>query len=127
MAIIVERGQQLPAMLAAPRAIALVSVPWSPWPRKSRDVLTALERSRELWLPDATVEFYDLWPEEDDELNRWYVGMCQSHATRFELHGHGYGPLWWLAGGVVLECLTRPYAQPLELLQQRSAALLAGC
>jgi hypothetical protein len=41
-----------------------------------------------------------------------------------ELHGHGYGPLWWLAGGVVLVCLTKPYERPLASLQQRSAALL---
>ena len=111
-------------MLAAPRAIALISVPWSPWPRKSRDVLAALESSRQLWSPGASVMFFDLWPEREDELNRWYEGLCQSHAPRLELHGHGYGPLWWLAGGVVLECLTRPYEQPLASLQRRSAALL---
>ena len=108
------------------RAIAVVSVPWSPWPRKSRVVLAALEDSRDVWLPGLAVEFFDLWPEREDELNRWYEGMCQSHAPRFELHGHGYGPLWWLAGGAVLDCLTKPYEQPLESLQQRSATLLRG-
>jgi hypothetical protein len=123
MARVVERMDQVPALLAAPRAVALVSVPWSPWPRKSRDVLVALERNRESWLPGAPVEFFDLWPEREDELNSWYEGMCHSHAPRFELHGHGYGPLWWLAGGVVLECQTKPYELPLEALRERSAAI----
>jgi hypothetical protein len=124
MAHVIERVQQVPALLTAPRAVALVSVPWSPWPQKSRDVLAVLERSRELWLPDTPVEFFDLWPERDDKLNRWYEGICQSHALRFELHGHGYGPLWWLAGGVVLGCQTKPYELPLESLQERAAAYL---
>src|SRR5262249_36958422 len=79
MSVVVERVQQVPPMLAAPRAVALVSVPWSPWPRKSRDVLAALEDSREQWSPDAPVEFFDLWPEREDELYRWYEDMCQSH------------------------------------------------
>lgn len=121
MPMLVERAQQVPAMVAA-RAIVLVSVPWSPWPRKSRDVLTALEQSLELWSPDASVEFFDLWPEREDGLNRWYEEICKSHFPQLELHGHGYGPLWWMAHGVVLDCLTKPYEHPLTLLRQRSAA-----
>jgi hypothetical protein len=68
---VIERVQQVPALLAAPRAIALVSVPWSPWPRKSRQVLAALEGSRPMWSPGAPVECFDLWPEREGELNRW--------------------------------------------------------
>lgn len=110
-------------MLSASHTIALVSVPWSPWPRKSREVLAALESTRGQWSPDSPAEFFDLWPERDDELNRWYEALCVSSSPRFELHGHGYGPLWWLAEGKVLGCLTKPYDHTLEDLQQRSAAL----
>ena len=52
------------------------------------------------------------------------VTVCERHAPRFELHGHGYGPLWWQFAGVVVECLTKPYEQPLISLQQRSSILL---
>jgi hypothetical protein len=114
---------QVSQMLSASRAIVLVSVAWSPWPRKSREVLVALEFSRGQWAPNATVEFFDIWPERDDELNHWYEGLCVNSAPPFELHGHGYGPLWWLAKGKVLECLSKPYEYPLETLQQRAAAL----
>src|SRR5215813_9873275 len=102
MVVAVEGAAQLPALLAAPRAIVLVSVPWSPWPRKSRDALAALEASREQWSPNAPVAFFALWPEGEDALNRWYEGLCEQYSPRFELHGHGYGPLWWVAGGAVL-------------------------
>jgi len=48
--------------------------------------------------------------------------MCRDHAA-FELHGHGYGPLWWLADGVILDCLTKPYEPRLRSLKERSAVL----
>jgi hypothetical protein len=123
MVQVVENMQQATLMLSASRAIALVSVPWSPWPRKSRDVLDALESTRGQWFPDSHVEFFELWPERDSDLNRWYDALCVSASPRFELHGHGYGPLWWLAAGKVLDCITKPYEYPQEELQQRSAAV----
>jgi hypothetical protein len=69
---VVENVEQVYPMLSAFRAVVLVSVPWSPWPRKSRDVLTALEASIEQWSAHASVAFFDVWPERDGELNRWY-------------------------------------------------------
>ncbi|MBI1833103.1 MAG: hypothetical protein HY040_08785 [Planctomycetes bacterium] len=126
MAHLVEKMRQVYSMLSAARAIVLVSVPWSPWPRKSRDVLAALESTQEQWFTDASVEFFDLWPERDDELKRWYESLFANSAPRFQLHGHGYGPLWWLSEGKVLECLTEPYVFSLEALQQRSAAFFHG-
>lgn len=126
MAYVVENIQQASPMLSASRAIALVSVAWSPWPRLSREVLAALESTLGQWSPDPLVELFDLWPERDDELNRWYDALCVSLSPRFELHGHGYGPLWWMANGKVLECITRPYEYPLEELQERSVAVFRG-
>jgi hypothetical protein len=123
MVLVVERMEQTTRLLAAPRAIALVSVPWSPWPQKSRKVLAVLEESRELWLPAVAVEFFDLWPERDAGLNSWYDRLCESH-SQFELHGHGYGPLWWLAGGKMLACRSKPYESPIEDLRGYSALLL---
>jgi hypothetical protein len=123
---VVDNMRQASAMLSASHAIAVVSVPWSPWPRKSRQVLAALGSTRGHWSPDSFVEFFDLWPERDGELNRWYDALCASASPWFELHGHGYGPLWWLASGKVLECITKPYEYSLEELQQRSAAVFRG-
>ena len=121
MVHVVENMRQASQLLSAPRAIVLVSVPWSPWPHKSREVLIALDSTRAFWSPAIVVEFFDLWPERDHELNRWYEALCISLSPRFELHGHGYGPLWWLANGKVLECITKPYDYPLEELRQRSS------
>ena len=115
--------KHLPAMLTAPRAIVLVSVAWSPWPSKSRKVLTDLDSNRRLWIPNSLVEFFDLWPERDESLNSWYEEMCKSYSLNFELHGHGYGPLWWLVRGEVTDCLTKPYEHSLETLQQRTTML----
>jgi hypothetical protein len=70
MPIVVERMDQVSPMLSASRAIVLVSVPWSVWPSKSREMLAALESTREQWSREVPVEFFDLWPERDDELNR---------------------------------------------------------
>lgn len=67
------------------------------------------------------MEFFDLWPERDGELNHWYDALCLSASPRFVLHGHGYGPLWWLSQGEVLECITKPYEHPLEELKKRFA------
>ncbi|MDB5345835.1 MAG: hypothetical protein JWP89_4212 [Schlesneria sp.] len=114
---------QLSQMQLASRAIALISVPWSPWPQKSREVLVSLETSQEQWSPQCPVEFFDVWPERDAELNRWYEMQCVDAEPKFELHGHGYGPLWWLANGKVLECLAKPYDLPLKEIQRRSAAI----
>jgi len=123
MAHVVESMLQVSPMLAASRAIVLVSVLWSPWPQKSRDVLAALESSCPQWSPQASVEFFDLWPEREDELNRWYESLCLHSSPRFELHGNGYGPLWWMVEGHVFECLTKPYEYPLKSLKQRSMAI----
>lgn len=120
MVHIVENVGQLSAMLTAARAIVIVSVPWSPWPKKSRVALATLEATHGQCSPDASIAFFDLWPERDEKLNRWYESLCVNSSPRFELHGHGYGPLWWLAEGKVLECITKPYDYPLEILQQRS-------
>jgi hypothetical protein len=116
----VDSMRQVPAMLAARRAVAVISVPWSPWPRKSRELLAVLEQNREQWSPGTPVQFFDLWPEQEEELYCWYEQLCEQYAPRLALHGHGYGPLWWLTRGVVLDCLYKPYEFPLEELQQRS-------
>ena len=123
---VVEGLRDLPGLLAAPRAVAVVSVPWSPWPRRSREALAALERTRGDWSPSAEVAFFDLRPEAGAGLGRWYEAWVAQHAARFELHGHGYGPLWWLAGGAVLGCLAKPYDRPPADLERRSAALFGG-
>jgi len=126
VAIALERFDQVSALLAAPRAIVLVTVAWSPWPSRSRHVLGALEETQDRWLPDAPVTFFDLWPEREAELDRWYEGLCATYAPRFELHGHGYGPLWWLAAGAIVDCLTKPYLYPLAELQERSRSAFGG-
>lgn len=123
MVNVIEHLEQTAAMMSAPRAIVLVSVPWSPWPQKSRRTLAALEATRTLWSPNAAVEFFDLWPERNEELNRWYDELCASASPRFALHGDGYGPFWWMVEGKVLKCLTRPYEIPPQSLQQRSAEI----
>jgi hypothetical protein len=123
MARVIENMTDLTSMLSSSCAIAIVSVPWSPWHSKSREVLAALESTCRQWSPNASVKFFDLWPERDEELNRWYTALCTNLSPRLELHGHGYGPLWWLAEGEVLECLIKPYEYSLETIQQRSAEL----
>jgi hypothetical protein len=123
MAQTIKQMGQLATMLLAPRAITVVSVAWSPFPRKSRDALAALESTQEFWSPKSPIEFFDLWPEEDETLNSWYDGECRAAYPKFELHGHGYGPIWWLANGKVLDCLTGPYNFPLGELQERSKAI----
>jgi hypothetical protein len=123
MAEVVKTMGQVFRMLSASRAIVLVSVPWSPWPRKSREVLAALESTQKQWAFNASVEFFDLWPESEEALTGWYEELCITSSPRFVLHGHGYGPLWWLAEGKVLSCLAKPYEYPMEELQQRSKSL----
>lgn len=123
MAHVIDRMLQVPALQSASRAVALVSVAWSPGPRRSREMLTGLESTQEVWSPDARVEFFDLWPERDDDLNRWYEDLCAFAFPRFELHGHGYGPLWWLSDGKVIECFTKPYEYSLQDLQKRSTQI----
>jgi hypothetical protein len=126
MATVVERYGQVSLMLAEPLAVTLVSVPWSPWPKRARDVLAALEASRDEWWPESPVAFFDLWPERDAALLQWYKDLCAEHSPQFELHGHGYGPLWWLTSGVIADCLKRPYELPLIQVQGRSRAAFSG-
>jgi hypothetical protein len=123
MAHVIEKIRQVSQIQWAGRAIVLVSVPWSPWPSKSREVLAALESTQMQWSRGASARFFDLWPERDGELNHWYETLCIHGSPLFTLHGHGYGPLWWLAEGRILDCLPKPYEYSLESLQQRSAAL----
>jgi hypothetical protein len=123
MPIVVERMDQVAPMFSVPRAIALVSVPWSPWPLRSRQMLNQLERSREDWLPSAPLAFFDLWPEREKALHAWYDELCEFCFPKFELHGHGYGPFWWLTDGEIVDCLTKPYEHTLEALQQRYVVL----
>jgi hypothetical protein len=119
MPIVVERMDQVAQMFSAPRVLTLVSVPWSPWPRQSRQIFDELEKSRDNWLPGLQVSFFDLRPESDEALHGWYDGFCAIHSPQFELHGHGYGPFWWLANGEIVDCLTKPCEYTLEALQQR--------
>ena len=86
-----------------------------------RSVLDALEASQREWAANSPVGFFVLWPEEEDELRRWYEELCRQHAPRFELHGHGYAPLWWLVEGQVVDCMSRPYEASVPVLQSRSA------
>jgi hypothetical protein len=121
MVSVIDNMPSLQQMLSADRAITLVAVPWSPWYRFSRPILDALEVSEAQWSPKCPVKFFVLWPEKDDELNQWYEQLCQQERPRFELHGHGYAPLWWLARGQVVDCLAKPYEVDAAMLQKRSA------
>ena len=119
---VVESMQQLGPMIAAPRAVVLVSVPWSPWPNKARPSLATLALTRRRWSPVWQVEFFDLRPESDEELNRWYESVLREYWPRFELSAGGYGPFWWVTRGRVIDYLTKPYNLSLEELERRSAA-----
>jgi hypothetical protein len=121
MANVIDNMELLSRVLAAPRAIALVAVAWSPWHRRSLPILERLESSQGQWSPNYPVSFFVLWPEKDGELNRWYDELCRQEYPRFELHGHGYAPLWWLIDGRVVDCLMKPYEANLRALQMRSA------
>ena len=123
MPIVVERMDQVAQMLSAPRALTLVSVPWSPWPRQSRRIFDELEKCRESWLPGVPVSFFELQPESDEDLQGWYDKFCEVHFPQFELHGHGYGPFWWLSNGEVLDCLAKPCDHTRYALQQRYSQL----
>jgi hypothetical protein len=70
MATVVDNVRDVPRLLSAPRAIAMVAVGWSPYHRLSQPVLDALESSHDEWFPDSAIDFFVLWPEKDDELNR---------------------------------------------------------
>lgn len=126
MSDVIDNMDGLPALLAARRAVAVIAVAWSPWHRESRAVLGRLETTRSEWSPGRPVGFFILWPESDAELNRWYEAMCQHYLPHFELHGHGYAPLWWLKRGEVVDCLSKPYETELAALQDRSAAALGS-
>ncbi|HTI52055.1 MAG TPA: hypothetical protein VL475_13920 [Planctomycetaceae bacterium] len=86
-------------------------------------MLNQLERSRDNWLPGAPVAFFDLWPEREEALHAWYDELCELRFPKFELHGHGYGPFWWLTNGQIVDCLTKPCEHTLEALQQRYVEL----
>src|SRR6476660_4483305 len=118
MAKVIESVAQLPPMLTASRTITLISVAWSPWPRKSRELLAALEATQDQWSPQHPIHFFDLWPERESTLNEWYDSQCKEGSPRFELHGHGYGPLWCLTNGKVTACLAKAYELRLEEVQQ---------
>ncbi|MFL5244031.1 MAG: hypothetical protein ACJ8FY_18160 [Gemmataceae bacterium] len=121
MAYVIDNMGLLAPMLNAPRSIAVVAVAWSPWHYQSRALLQVLESSQEQWSAGRPVDFYALWPEKDAELNRWYGDLIREQYPRFELHGHGYAPFWWLIKGQVVDCLTKPYETKLAWLQDRSA------
>jgi hypothetical protein len=123
MATIIDHGDQVSLLTTTPRAIAMVSVEWSPWHRKSRHVLAALEDTREHWTV-RSVSFFELWPEREQGIRGWYNQLCQSYAPEFELHGHVFGPLWWLVDGDIVGCQLKPYELGLRVLQARSASLL---
>ena len=126
MVHLIETVDQIPALVNASRAIALLSVPWSVWPRKSKKVLELLEKTQTTWASDLRIEYFDIWPEKNEELNRWYEGLCEEYADQFELHGHGYGPLWWVRDGVILRSMTKPYELDFGEVKRLSAFLLAG-
>jgi hypothetical protein len=123
MVSVIENTRDLAPMLAAPRAMAVVAVDWSPWHRRSVPVLEALEASQAEWSPNHAIRFFLLWPEHDEALNRWYEEKLAEY-PQLELHGHGYAPLWWLRDGAIVDCLTRPYELPLAELQMRSTTAL---
>jgi hypothetical protein len=85
MAQVIDSIGQASALLAAARAIAVLSVEWSPWPRKSREALAALKATGGRWSPGAPVELFDVRPERDKALNHWYEGLCAALSPRFEL------------------------------------------
>jgi hypothetical protein len=101
--------------------MTFVYVDWSPGPRISRANFTALEETRSRWFPEHEVNFYELHPEAEEELNRWYDEMLQTYHPRFALHGHGNGPIWWMERGEVVACTDRPaHAYTVDELQRYS-------
>jgi hypothetical protein len=126
MSALIDTILALPAMLGAPRGIVLVAVAWSPWHQRSRPLLAALESSQADWSPGRPVHFFELWPEKDSDLYQWYEALARRSVPRFELHGHGYAPFWWLRQGDVIDCLSKPYQADLAVLQQRSANAFQG-
>jgi hypothetical protein len=125
MPALIDTIRALPTMLAASRGIVLVAVAWSPGYLRSRPLLSALESSQAQWSPAHPVNFFELWPEKDAQLNEWYEALIHK-LPRFELHGHGYGPFWWLRQGEVIDCLSKPYEAGLAILEKRSANVFQG-
>jgi hypothetical protein len=104
----------------------MIAVAWSPWHQRSRPVLVTLESSQSQWSPGRPVSFFELWPEKDANLNQWYQDLTHQKWPRFELHGHGYAPFWWLRHGEVIDCLSKPYQAGLPGLQKRSTVAFQG-
>ncbi len=118
----IDRADGRRALLAAPRAVGMVAVAWSPAHHRTRPVLEALAARQGVWLPGWPVTFFELWPEEDAALNPWYEAFCREIHPRFRLHGDGWAPLWWLVEGEVVDCLPKPWEAELVALEERSAA-----
>jgi hypothetical protein len=116
----IDSIQSLSSMLMAPRSIGMIAVAWSPWHRRSRPLLAALEASQPDWSVSHPIDFFELWPEKDANLSQWYEELVNRSWPRFELHGHGYAPFWWLRQGEVVDCLSKPYDVELTALQERS-------
>jgi len=110
------------AVMNAARAVVLVYVEWSPFPRQSQKVLIELEASAEDWCSEP-VAFFVLRPEDDEQINAWYEALMSKHPD-MELHGHGYGPFWWIRDRAIVDCMRNPYRLSLEELKSRSGALL---
>ena len=115
----IERLDELPPLLAADRAIALVHVPWSPGPRRSQLVLNELDATQQRWSREP-IGFFVLHPESEQRLNDWYMDLCRLYEPRFLLHGNGWGPFWWLVRGTIIDCVEKPYEFRIAELVERT-------
>lgn len=101
------------------RAIVLVYVDWSMTPRLSLDKLNALKATSLEWCPNDPVAFYVIRPEDDNQLNAWYESLFDKY-PQFQLHGHGWGPFWWVNDGKIVDCVHKPWNISDDDLRARS-------
>ena len=88
-------------------------------PALGSPVLDSLNATQQQWSPEP-ISFFVLCPAGDRRLADWYSDLYHLYEPRFTLHGHGWGPFWWLVRGTIVDCLTKPYEQSIEQLRERT-------
>ena len=96
---------------------------WSPAPQLSLEKLANLQANAPSWCQAGSVDFYMLRPEDDQQLNAWYKSLFNEY-PQFALHGHGWGPFWWVKDGKIVDCESHPYAMTDVELRERSIRAL---
>ncbi len=125
MAVTISHINDLTQLLESDRAIVLVWVGWSRGPYFSRNLLTTLEETVSNWSPNMAVNFYILDVEAEEQLSKWYENKCLAYQEKFTLHGHGWGPFWWMRQGQIVDCVSIPWKDC--DVQQRSIEAFAKC